>query len=76
MDYRNAVKWYQYDPTKWGIWVLERFGLATHLQRFPENEIRKGELAMSLKKLKRVQDSISWPTKSDNLPVISWETCK
>ncbi|KAL5508568.1 OLE1_2 [Sanghuangporus vaninii] len=76
MDYRNAVKWYQYDPTKWMIWALSHLRLASHLQRFPENEIRKGQLAMSLKKLKVEQDSISWPTKSDDLPVISWESFK
>ncbi|EJD00826.1 delta 9-fatty acid desaturase protein [Fomitiporia mediterranea MF3/22] len=76
MDYRNAVQWYQFDPTKWFIALCERFGLATHLQRFPENEIRKGQLAMTLKKLKDEQDLIVWPTKSDDLPVISWETFK
>ncbi|KAF7422867.1 hypothetical protein PC9H_011031 [Pleurotus ostreatus] len=24
MDYRNAIKWYQYDPTKWFIWTCEQ----------------------------------------------------
>ena len=32
MDYRNAIKWYQYDPTKWLIWVCQQFGLASHLK--------------------------------------------
>jgi stearoyl-CoA desaturase (delta-9 desaturase) len=32
MDYRNAIKWYQYDPTKWFIWVCQQFGLASHLK--------------------------------------------
>lgn len=32
MDYRNAIKWYQYDPTKWTIWVMSKFGLASHLK--------------------------------------------
>ena len=27
MDYRNAVKWYQYDPTKWFIRVMQQLGL-------------------------------------------------
>ena len=76
MDYRNAVKWYQFDPTKWFIGFCEYLGLATHLQRFPENEIQKGELSMTLKRLKSHQDSLVWPKKSDDLPVISWETCK
>jgi stearoyl-CoA desaturase (delta-9 desaturase) len=32
MDYRNAIKWYQYDPTKWFIWVCQQLGLASHLK--------------------------------------------
>ncbi|THH02985.1 hypothetical protein EW145_g6629 [Phellinidium pouzarii] len=76
MDYRNAVKWYQFDPTKWFIALCAYVGLASHLQIFPDNEIRKGELAMSLKRLKEVQDGITWPLRSDDLPVISWETFK
>jgi stearoyl-CoA desaturase (delta-9 desaturase) len=39
MDYRNAIKWYQYDPTKWFIWVCQQLGLASHLKvrAFPSN---------------------------------------
>jgi stearoyl-CoA desaturase (delta-9 desaturase) len=32
MDYRNAIKWYQYDPTKWFIWACKQVGLASHLK--------------------------------------------
>ena len=32
MDYRNAIQWYQYDPTKWFIWVCQQLGLASHLK--------------------------------------------
>lgn len=32
MDYRNAFRWYQYDPTKWFIWVCQKIGLASHLK--------------------------------------------
>jgi stearoyl-CoA desaturase (delta-9 desaturase) len=32
MDYRNAIRWYQYDPTKWFIWVCQQVGLASHLK--------------------------------------------
>ncbi|RDV37895.1 acyl-CoA desaturase [Bradymonadaceae bacterium TMQ3] len=32
-DYRNGVRWWQFDPTKWLIWSLERVGLATNLKR-------------------------------------------
>jgi len=72
MDYRNAIKWYQYDPTKWFISACQLVGLASHLKIFPENEVQKGQLTMELKKLRRKQEAIAWPTSSDDLPVISW----
>jgi stearoyl-CoA desaturase (delta-9 desaturase) len=71
MDFRNAVKWYQYDPTKWLIWLASQVGLASHLKKFPENEVRKGLLTMQLKKLHQEQSQLEWPTE-DELPVIDW----
>jgi len=41
---------------------------------FPENEVRKGQLTMELKKLKETQERLAWPSHSDDLPVISWES--
>jgi stearoyl-CoA desaturase (delta-9 desaturase) len=38
-DYRNGIKWYHFDPTKWLIWSLERCGLAFGLRRAPESVI-------------------------------------
>ncbi len=32
-DYRNGFRWYQFDPTKWTIWLLSRVGLADDLRR-------------------------------------------
>ncbi|KAI0352765.1 hypothetical protein OH77DRAFT_1484997 [Trametes cingulata] len=74
MDYRNAVKWYQYDPTKWFIAACAALGLASNLRVFPGNEISKAEFTMELKKMKVVQDRIRWPATVDELPVVSWET--
>ena len=76
MDYRNAVKWYQWDPTKWFIAVCDKFGFASHLHIFPEREIDKGRLTMQLKKLKAKQDTLEWPIDSNDLPVINWESCR
>lgn len=76
MDYRNAIKWYQYDPTKWFIWSMQKLGLASHLKVFPDNEVRKGQLTMELKKLRETQEKLAWPSNSDDLPVISWESCE
>ncbi|KAL0569747.1 stearoyl-CoA 9-desaturase [Marasmius crinis-equi] len=45
-----------------------------HHQTFPDNEIRKGVLSMQLKKLKETQDSLAWPSDSNDLPIVTWET--
>lgn len=75
MDYRNAVKWYQWDPTKWFIVLGEKLGLASHLKTFPDGEVQKSIFTMTIKRLKKEQDSIQWPPSSEDLPVVDWETC-
>jgi len=74
MDYRNAIKWYQYDPTKWFIATMKKLGLASHLKVFPDNEVRKGQLTMQLKKLRETQETLAWPSDSNDLAVINWES--
>ncbi|KAF7972781.1 hypothetical protein HWV62_42279 [Athelia sp. TMB] len=74
MDYRNAIRWYQYDPTKWFIRTCQILGLATHLKVFPDNEVKKGQLTMQLKKLRGVQEDLAWPSDNGDLPVINWES--
>jgi stearoyl-CoA desaturase (Delta-9 desaturase) len=41
---------------------------------FPDNEVRKGQLTMRLKRLRMEQDSLLWPQDSNDLPIISWES--
>jgi stearoyl-CoA desaturase (Delta-9 desaturase) len=43
-DYRNGIRWYQWDPTKWTIRSLSLVGLATQLRRISEQEILKARL--------------------------------
>lgn len=40
MDYRNAIVWYQYDPTKWFIYGMYKLGFASQLKSFPANEVK------------------------------------
>jgi stearoyl-CoA desaturase (delta-9 desaturase) len=75
MDYRNAFRWYQYDPTKWFIAACNLVGLASHLRVFSSNEIEKSALTMKLKELKGLQDSLVWPAATKDLPVVTWEVC-
>jgi stearoyl-CoA desaturase (delta-9 desaturase) len=32
-DYRNGIKWYHFDPSKWLVWTLHKLGLAYDLKR-------------------------------------------
>ena len=32
-DYRNGIRWYDWDPTKWCIYIMSRLGLAWDLRR-------------------------------------------
>ncbi|MDH3503791.1 MAG: acyl-CoA desaturase [Nitrospirota bacterium] len=32
-DYRNGIRWYNFDPSKWLIWTLSKLGLAYDLRR-------------------------------------------
>lgn len=43
-DYRNGLRWWQFDATKWFILALERLGLAWGLKRTPEPLILKARL--------------------------------
>ncbi len=48
-DYRNGIKWWQYDPTKWLIKSLSWVGLTKKLRTTPEERIEKARLQMQLK---------------------------
>lgn len=50
-DYRNGVRWYHYDPTKWALWTFSKLGLAKGLRRTPYPQILKARLEMDMKRL-------------------------
>ncbi|MEE2948329.1 MAG: fatty acid desaturase [Verrucomicrobiota bacterium] len=43
-DYRNGVKPWQFDPTKWSIRVLEKLRLVSNLRRVPNETIAVAEI--------------------------------
>lgn len=49
-DYRNGIRWYQFDPTKWLIASLSFVGLTKNLRRCPEERIEKARAAMQLQR--------------------------
>ena len=40
-DYRNGVRWWQFDPTKWILWSLEKVRVVSNLRRTPDTAIRR-----------------------------------
>jgi stearoyl-CoA desaturase (delta-9 desaturase) len=42
-DYRNGVKPWQWDPTKWLIWSFSKIGLTSGLRRAPAESISSSE---------------------------------
>ncbi|KAL1864224.1 stearoyl-CoA 9-desaturase [Diaporthe australafricana] len=72
-DYRNAISWWQYDPTKWSIWAWKQLGLASDLKTFRQNEIEKGRLQQQQKKLDQKRVNLDWGVPLEQLPVIDWD---
>jgi stearoyl-CoA desaturase (delta-9 desaturase) len=60
-DYRNGVKPWQIDPTKWIIWALSKIGFAKQLRIVPPEKIILSELTEAQRKLERrlANDSLS-----------------
>jgi stearoyl-CoA desaturase (delta-9 desaturase) len=72
-DYRNAIEWHQYDPTKWSIWIWKQLGLASNLKTCRRNEIEKGRLQQLQKKLDQKRVTIDWGIPLEDLPLIEWD---
>ncbi len=49
-DYRNGVKPWQWDPTKWIIWTLSRLGLVSELRRVKADTIRAAQLQTTMER--------------------------
>lgn len=71
-DYRNGVRWYHWDPTKWMIQIFRLLGGAHSLRRTPWTEIIRMQLQMDEKRLKNRLNS-QWQSQFqvqlDNLKV-------
>lgn len=58
-DYRNGVRWYQWDPTKWFILILSLFRQAHDLQRVTRSQIMIAKMTMKHERLTLVNPTIS-----------------
>jgi stearoyl-CoA desaturase (delta-9 desaturase) len=44
-DYRNGIKKFSWDPTKWAIWLMSKIGLTSDLRRVSASKILLAEMA-------------------------------
>jgi stearoyl-CoA desaturase (Delta-9 desaturase) len=49
-DYRNGVKPWQWDPTKWLIWVLSKLGVTSNLRRVPAEKIVAAQQSVTMRR--------------------------
>ncbi len=40
-DYRNGIRWYHFDPSKWTIWLASKLGLVTKLRTINTVTVQK-----------------------------------
>jgi stearoyl-CoA desaturase (delta-9 desaturase) len=45
-DYRNGVRPWHFDPTKWWVWTLSKIGVTRDLKRVPDEMIRRAREAV------------------------------
>jgi len=63
-DYRNGVRWWQYDINKWFIATCAWLGMAKNLKRTPDFKIQRARLAMVFKhaqeKIEQASNNPRW----------------
>lgn len=52
-DYRNGLKWYQFDLAKWWLWGMKLIGQAGRFKRMPEHLILKAKLEVQAREIER-----------------------
>lgn len=72
-DYRNAVKWWQFDPTKWLIKTMSWLGLAKNLKQISEEKIAQSIAAQQFNKTKNLLDNLSIPNREEALIKVQQE---
>jgi len=63
-DYRNGIRWFHWDPTKWFIKGCSYVGLTSNLRTVPDFKIRRAMVKMQFKraqeKLAKAENSEKW----------------
>jgi stearoyl-CoA desaturase (delta-9 desaturase) len=49
-DYRNGIRWYHFDPTKWMVWSLQHVGMTRDLKRTAREKIERARQSVIAQK--------------------------
>ena len=66
-DYRNGIRWWQWDPTKWAIATASGLGLASDLKRVPEVKIQQARVTRELERTREALEARSEHNRFDEL---------
>lgn len=72
-DYRNAIKWWQYDPTKWLIKSLSWLKLTSNLKTISEEKITKSIITQQFNRTQNLLMNLSLPNKNEVISSIQKE---
>lgn len=57
-DYRNGIKWYQFDLAKWWLWGMKMLGQADRFTKIPDHLILKAKLEVQARAIaKRLEQA-------------------
>lgn len=65
-DYRNGIRWFHFDPTKWLIWTLHKLRLASNLKKVDAASIGK-RMVIERKNLLLQHIKDCWNEKKEEL---------
>lgn len=66
-DYRNGLRWYQWDPSKWMIWSLSKTGGVYGLHRTPEAHILKARMEASVDQFRKTSQQAELPDQLESM---------
>lgn len=72
-DYRNGIRWWHYDPTKWLIRTLAYLGLANKLKRTPIERIEKAKAQTLLSQTQRRLITVKTISSQEKLHLLQQE---
>lgn len=70
-DYTSGSRWYQWDPSKWSIWVFYQLGIVNHLHVTDKQQLEKCAIQQQQKLLDHEKSKLTWGIPIEKLPIIT-----